>query len=404
MEDASIGYRERLLDRMVLAGAVESRELMEAVRAVPLHRLLCGLYYRDETGRLVGEKYSQEKPTHGQLEAIYNGEPLPTSVENGQVHTWQPSALILARMIEVSHIAAGMNVLQLGHGGSAYMSALLAELVGPTGSVTVVDDDVEALDRLGFPPSGYTNVRIVHMDPALMHTPTTRFDRIVVASGCFDISEYWTQWIAPTGLMTIPLYHGGWFSVMCLRPGDAALRGRIMASGGAALPPIISAVCGTADGTGPFLVDEAGARTYDVDADLQSGELMNFLCYVCLRHPHARGIGLVDSSRRIKKGVGIVTEEDWVALRSGTYKVVGTTKGIEILADLKEQWVSQGRPRLTDYRVDFLPICGSETPKNGADSWTIHRSRHAEVVHIDQSERRPAELGKVRKGGSWWQR
>jgi protein-L-isoaspartate(D-aspartate) O-methyltransferase len=106
-------------------------------------------------------------------------------------------------------IKPGMRVLEIGSGG--YNAALIAELVGPTGSVTSVDIDegVVGRARACLNEGGYSQVNVVLADaehgvPA--HAP---YDRILVTVGAFDIPPAWFEQLTDNGLLVVPLRFSG---------------------------------------------------------------------------------------------------------------------------------------------------------------------------------------------------
>src|SRR5262245_19757926 len=108
--------RERLVDGLIADGALRSPAVEAAFRAVPRHLFL------------------PDVP----LEAAYADAAVPTWRRSDGVPTSSSSQpAIMAIMLEQLGLEPGMRVLEVG-AGTGYNAALLAHLVGPSGSVTTV--------------------------------------------------------------------------------------------------------------------------------------------------------------------------------------------------------------------------------------------------------------------------
>jgi protein-L-isoaspartate(D-aspartate) O-methyltransferase len=112
---------------------------------------------------------------------------------------------IQAIQLEQAGIEDGMNVLEVGSGG--YNAALIAELVGATGSVTSVDIDADIVNRAraGLRTAGYEQVNVVLADAehgVAQHAP---YDRIIATVAAWDIPAAWLNQLTPTGRIVVPL-------------------------------------------------------------------------------------------------------------------------------------------------------------------------------------------------------
>jgi protein-L-isoaspartate(D-aspartate) O-methyltransferase len=70
-----------------------------------------------------------------------------------------------AKLLEALGPKPGEHIVHVG-AGAGYYSAILAELVGPTGGVTAVEFDAALAERAKTLLSGRSNVRVVHGDGA----------------------------------------------------------------------------------------------------------------------------------------------------------------------------------------------------------------------------------------------
>lgn len=112
---------------------------------------------------------------------------------------------IQAFMLEQADIRPGMRVLEVGSGG--VNAAMLAELVGDTGSVTTmdIDSEVSARTRDLLDSAGYTDVRVACADAEQGLPELGLADRVLVTVGCWDVPAALPHHLAAGGRMVIPL-------------------------------------------------------------------------------------------------------------------------------------------------------------------------------------------------------
>ncbi|ROO85498.1 protein-L-isoaspartate(D-aspartate) O-methyltransferase [Actinocorallia herbida] len=110
-----------------------------------------------------------------------------------------------ADLIESARIGPGMRVLEIGSGG--YSAAVLAELVGPAGTVVTVDIDPWVTERTSrfLADTGYTEVRVLLGDAEHAVAGHGPFDAILVTAGAWDVP--WTGLLAEGGRLVGPLDH-----------------------------------------------------------------------------------------------------------------------------------------------------------------------------------------------------
>ncbi|WJK33094.1 methyltransferase, FxLD system [Solwaraspora sp. WMMA2065] len=145
------------------------------------------------------------------LEAVYDSNtPLVTKVgSDGAALSSVSAAHIQAVMLEQAGIEPGMRVLEIGSGG--YNAALIAELVGPKGSVTSVDIDAEIVARARrcLRSAGYGRVRVVRADAEHGVPEHAPYDRIIVTVGAWDIPPAWIHQLSGRGRIVVPLRFAG---------------------------------------------------------------------------------------------------------------------------------------------------------------------------------------------------
>jgi len=111
----------------------------------------------------------------------------------------QPSAL--ASWIGLLDVAPGDSVLHVG-AGVGYYTAILAEMVGPTGSVLGVEIDPGLASRAQANLGRWPNARIVAGDGG---EPRGTYDAILVNAGATLPRGEWLDALRPGGRLVVPL-------------------------------------------------------------------------------------------------------------------------------------------------------------------------------------------------------
>ena len=126
--------------------------------------------------------------------------------DDGRITSSVSAPWLQADMLEAARIQPGHRVLEIGSGG--YNAALIAELVGPTGSVTTLDIDPAVTDRATrfLTETGYDRVRVVTADAEHLPVgivPDCGFDAIMVTVDTWDLP--WINALAEGGRLVAPL-------------------------------------------------------------------------------------------------------------------------------------------------------------------------------------------------------
>jgi protein-L-isoaspartate(D-aspartate) O-methyltransferase len=141
--------------------------------------------------------------------------------EHGVATSSVSAPSVQAVMLEQADLRPGMKVLEIGSGG--YNAALLAEMVGPDGSVTTVDIDPYVTDRASrlLAAAGYPQVNAVLADAEHGVPEHAPYDRVLVTVGAWDIPPAWIQQLAHDGGIVVPLRMRGLTrSLALVRDGD----------------------------------------------------------------------------------------------------------------------------------------------------------------------------------------
>jgi protein-L-isoaspartate(D-aspartate) O-methyltransferase len=116
-----------------------------------------------------------------------------------------PSAL--ARLIEALGPEAGDRVVHVGC-GTGYYTAILAELVGPRGTVTAFEVEPDLAARARESLEAWKNVRVLAEDGARYDAGPA--ERILVNAGATHPLPLWLDRLTPGGALVLPLTDGEW--------------------------------------------------------------------------------------------------------------------------------------------------------------------------------------------------
>jgi protein-L-isoaspartate(D-aspartate) O-methyltransferase len=113
---------------------------------------------------------------------------------------------MMAIMLEQLGLAAGHRVLEIGT-GTGYNAALIARIVGNSGSVVTIDvePDLAEQARASLAAAGFAGVTAVCGDGADGVPEHAPYDRIIVTAGVWDLAPQWLTQLAAGGRIVAPI-------------------------------------------------------------------------------------------------------------------------------------------------------------------------------------------------------
>ena len=181
--------RHTLADSIKARGTFRTPQVEAAFRAVPRHLFLPDV----------------------DLLTAYAPKPVVTKrAGDATAVTSASSPNLVAAMLDQLDVRPGHRVLEIG-AATGINAALLAELVGPHGTVVTIelDDDLAAGARQALTTAGYGRVSVICGDGALGHSAAAPYDRIIFTADAWDIVPAWWQQLTADGRLVLPLrLHG----------------------------------------------------------------------------------------------------------------------------------------------------------------------------------------------------
>ncbi len=181
--------RAALADYINSWGTFRTPRVEAAFRTVPRHLFLPGI----------------------DLDVAYGRKPVVTRrAADGTSVSSASSPKLVATMLEQLAVQPGRRVLEIG-AATGINAALLAELVGPTGTVVTIelDDDLAAAAATSLDTAGYPQVTVICGDGALGHPGHAPYERIIVTAEAWDLVPAWWDQLTVGGRLVVPLrLHG----------------------------------------------------------------------------------------------------------------------------------------------------------------------------------------------------
>ena len=177
--------RQHLVDQLSAQGWVTRPHIRAAFAAIPRHLFT-------PPGTTVGAAYADDA-------VITKRGP------DGKATSSLSAPWLQAYMLSQADLRPGNRVPEIGSGG--YNAALVAHIVGPTGTVVSIDIDpgIVANAQTALAGTDYHNVSIVCADGEFGYVPDAPYNAIMVTVNATDISPQWWHQVKPGGRLIVPL-------------------------------------------------------------------------------------------------------------------------------------------------------------------------------------------------------
>jgi protein-L-isoaspartate(D-aspartate) O-methyltransferase len=197
--------RRAFADDLRKAKSLQSDALVDAFAAVPRERFLGSPPWKI-WDPIVSPTFVAGKNPYVESDdprALYRDVLVALDAERG-INNGQPSlwAIIYDRL----NAARGERIVHIGC-GVGYYTAVLAELVGPSGSVVGLDVDPVLLARARQTLAGWANVEVKERNGALHNEGPA--DIIIVNAGITHPLDIWLDALKPGGRLAVPLTFEG---------------------------------------------------------------------------------------------------------------------------------------------------------------------------------------------------
>jgi protein-L-isoaspartate(D-aspartate) O-methyltransferase len=378
-----------LLNQMVSElkelGAITSIQVEKAFSKVLRHKFLETFYLPGDLQQPIEHKPHNPNPEH--LKLIYSNNSLITRTTDGFPSSSTSEPMLMARMLELLGLSPNLKVLEIG-AGTGYNSALISEIIGDQNLVVSVDiqEDVITQTKRLLSEAGYPNINLVLRDGFYGVEEQAPYDRIIAAVGCFDISPHWVNQLSTSGLMILPLHHGGWTPLLKVWRQEDTLKGKVVGISG--FMPFKGDEF--ADEPAPFgfmnsfpLEEFEELPLFD---DLETEHTSNFLMWSAFPVNFYYFITISDSRAfwDIKPpGYGLYDKKEGIILISPQKNCIllkGNRKLYQRLQELYENWLELGKPSPFDYDIEFL--AKSEAATSSKQRWNIKRKFYHQFLSL----------------------
>lgn len=175
--------RQKLVDYLKSQGNIRSSQVEAAFRSVPRHIFV----------------------PNTEIEQVYSDTYILTKEQDGIPVSSSSQPTVMAIMLEMLSIQPGQHILEIG-AGTGYNAALLAHIVGNTGSVVTIDidEDIVATAREHLDIAGFTQVSTICGDGGFGYPDAAPYDRVIVTASASDILPTWREQLKPGGRLVVP--------------------------------------------------------------------------------------------------------------------------------------------------------------------------------------------------------
>jgi protein-L-isoaspartate(D-aspartate) O-methyltransferase len=195
VDDAAVAEARRFFaEELRFAGGLDREEVVEAFALVPRERFLGSPPWKisSQDGSYREVPGSDPRDTYHNVVFAID--------ERRHLNNGQPS--FIAYLIERSGASKGDHAVHVGC-GTGYYTAVLAELVGASGSVTAIEVDEDLVVRARANLAAWPNVEVKQADGTLFDPGATA--AILVNAGCTHPAPLWLDRLLPGGTLILPL-------------------------------------------------------------------------------------------------------------------------------------------------------------------------------------------------------
>jgi len=251
--DTAQRLRDKLIDDLVSRQQVQNLQVEAAMRAVPRH-----IFVPEAS---IDEAYADQVV-------------ITKRDEKGKAISSASAPWIVGLMLDWLDVRPGHRVLEIG-AGTGYNAALLAHLVGESGSVTTVDVDQDTADRAraALVGSGYAQVNVVCGDGELGFLADAPYDRIIVTVGVADFPRAWWDQLTTDGRLVVPLRVRGSQRVIAFDRRDTCWQSTAIEFGG--FMPIRGMGAQSLGSVVLYKTAEADVETHDVTLEVDEGQVVD---------------------------------------------------------------------------------------------------------------------------------
>ena len=191
-------YRRFYAEEIEQVASLTSPALVEAFARVPRERFLGPPPWHIATAASAGLAEMAYRSTSEPRHLYHN---VVVSVDRAKdINNGQPSAL--ASWIAALDLKTGYRVYHMGC-GVGYYTAIMAEVVGPTGSVVAIDAQPDLAARAQANLSGYPHVTVHAADGATFDPDAC--DAILITAGVTHPHALWLERLREGGRLVLPL-------------------------------------------------------------------------------------------------------------------------------------------------------------------------------------------------------
>lgn len=185
--------RSKLVQQLKSYRLIQSATVEAAFQEVPRHLFLPGI----------------------DVARVYSDTAIATKTENGIPISSSSQPAVMACMLEQLDVQPGQRILEIGT-GTGYNAALLAHMVGKSGSVTTIDIDKDTVmsAQRHLRTAGYQQVHVFHGDGGMGMAALAPYDRIILTVGADDITPAWRQQLVPGGKLVLPFKLAQFHSIL----------------------------------------------------------------------------------------------------------------------------------------------------------------------------------------------